>query len=78
MPILDGKVGEEVAVDKQSESALCLVLGVEGNGGELVVTVFFRIGLGGYAQAVACSSGVAGRGLGEALLEARRFSSLGF
>ena len=57
--IVNGKVGEEVAVDKQREGALCLVLGVEGNGGELVVTVFFGIGLRGHAQAVACSSGVA-------------------
>ena len=77
MPVLNGKVGEEVAVDKQREGALCLVLGVEGNGGELVVTVFFGIGLGGHAQAVASSSGVASRGLCEALLEARRFFLFG-
>ena len=56
---------------------MCLVLGVEGNGGELVVAVFFGIGLGGHAQAVASSSGVAGRRLCEAFLEARRFFLFG-
>ena len=78
MPILDGKVGEEVAVDKQREGALRLVLGIEGNGGELVITVFFGIGLGRHAQAVACSSGVTGCGLREAFLEAWRLFFFGF
>lgn len=55
-----------------------LFLASKENGGELVVTVFFGIGLGRRAQAVACSSGVTGCGLREAFLEAWRLFFFGF
>ena len=75
--VLNGEVGEEVAVDKQRQGTLRLIFSVEGNSGELVISVFFGIALRGHAQAVAGSGGVTSRGLGKAFLQAWSLLILG-